>query len=224
MDGNLRSRSLAMAPVLAQVVDVADPLGAHRIKVRLLAYAGGDDQASEVWARVAMPVAGSGYGCLFLPDVDDQVLVVHLNGDPREPVVVGALHHPQARPFHEPVEGGQVKRWSITGHQGTRIAVDESGPATVTIETPGGVTIEVSDGGSKVRTTNGSSTVTLDPSGVSIEAAGQVKVQAAQVSVSAGMVQVDAGIARFSGVVQCDTLISTTVVASTYTPGAGNIW
>ena len=41
---------------------------------------------------------------------------------------------------------------------------------------------------------------------------------------AAGMVQVDAGLSKFSGVVQCDTLISNAVVSSSYTPGAGNIW
>jgi hypothetical protein len=29
---------------------------------------------------------------------------------------------------------------------------------------------------------------------------------------------------KFSGVVQCDTLIASSVVGSSYTPGAGNIW
>jgi hypothetical protein len=38
------------------------------------------------------------------------------------------------------------------------------------------------------------------------------------------MVKVDAGMSTFSGVVKCDTLISNTVISSTYTPGAGNIW
>jgi hypothetical protein len=28
----------------------------------------------------------------------------------------------------------------------------------------------------------------------------------------------------FSGIVQCDTIIATTVVGTTYTPGAGNVW
>jgi hypothetical protein len=37
------------------------------------------------------------------------------------------------------------------------------------------------------------------------------------------MMQVDAGMARFSGVVQCDTLIANSVVSSSYTPGAGNL-
>ena len=41
---------------------------------------------------------------------------------------------------------------------------------------------------------------------------------------SAGMVNVEAGMSKFSGVVKCDTLIATTVVATSYTPGAGNIW
>jgi hypothetical protein len=35
---------------------------------------------------------------------------------------------------------------------------------------------------------------------------------------------VDAAMATFSGVVQCQTLIATTVVGTSYTPGAGNVW
>jgi hypothetical protein len=38
------------------------------------------------------------------------------------------------------------------------------------------------------------------------------------------MVEVDAGMAKFSGVVECDTLIASSVVAASYTPGAGNVW
>ncbi len=49
-------------------------------------------------------------------------------------------------------------------------------------------------------------------------------VQAAQVKVSAALVTVDAGMAKFSGVVKCETLLTNAVVSSSYTPGAGNIW
>ena len=38
------------------------------------------------------------------------------------------------------------------------------------------------------------------------------------------MVTVNAGMSKFSGVVQCDTVISNSVMSATYTPGAGNIW
>ena len=79
---------------------------------------------------------------------------------------------------------------------------------------PGNVAIEDSNGNS----------VKLEVAGITITAAMKVTVNAAQVAVSAGLVQVDAGMSKFSGVVQCDTLIATTVIAATYTPGAGNIW
>ena len=46
---------------------------------------------------------------------------------------------------------------------------------------------------------------------------------AAAVEINAGMVEVDAGMSRFRGVVQCDTLIANSVVASSYTPGVGNV-
>jgi hypothetical protein len=38
------------------------------------------------------------------------------------------------------------------------------------------------------------------------------------------MVTVDAGMAKFSGVIQADTLIAKSVVSSSYTPGVGNVW
>jgi hypothetical protein len=38
------------------------------------------------------------------------------------------------------------------------------------------------------------------------------------------MVTVDAAMAKFSGVVKCEVLIATSVVGTSYTPGAGNVW
>ena len=58
---------------------------------------------------------------------------------------------------------------------------------------------------------------------VLLQADGAVEVAASQVHISAGMLTVDAGMSKFSGVVKCDTLITNTVVAATYTPGAGNL-
>jgi hypothetical protein len=37
-------------------------------------------------------------------------------------------------------------------------------------------------------------------------------------------VDVNAVVAKFAGVVQCDTLVANSVVAASYVPGAGNIW
>ena len=64
----------------------------------------------------------------------------------------------------------------------------------------------------------------LGMSGITITASAKVTINASQVAVSAGMVTVDAAMSKFSGVVQCDTMISNSVISASYTPGAGNIW
>jgi hypothetical protein len=38
------------------------------------------------------------------------------------------------------------------------------------------------------------------------------------------MVTMDSAMVKCSGVVKCETLIATSVVGTSYTPGAGNIW
>ena len=69
-----------------------------------------------------------------------------------------------------------------------------------------------------------SNSVTFETSGVTVTAAAKVTVQASQVAISAALVTVEAGMAKFSGVVQADTVITNSVVSASYTPGAGNIW
>jgi uncharacterized protein involved in type VI secretion and phage assembly len=208
---------------LARVTDVNDPESLARVKVELYAF----DTTSDValWARVASPFAGSGRGGFFIPQVDDEVLVVFVNGDARAPVVVGGLWNGSAQPPEQ--LNGKVDRWTITGKAGTRIAIVEESDATCTVEcsTPGGVKLKMTDeGGGKVQIDCAGNTVVIDTQGVSVQAAAKVKVQAASVEVSAGMVKVDAAMSKFSGVVQCDTLITNSVVSTSYTPGAGNIW
>ena len=91
--------------------------------------------------------------------------------------------------------------------------------------TPGGVRAELTDeGGGRIELEAAGSRIKLDSSGVEVVAAAKVTVQASQVEVSAGQVSVNAAVAAFSGIVQCNTLITTSVVSSSYTPGAGNVW
>ena len=53
---------------------------------------------------------------------------------------------------------------------------------------------------------------------------GKLVVNASTVEATTAMLSVNAGLAKFSGVVQADTLIANSVVSASYTPGAGNIW
>lgn len=208
---------------LARVTDVNDPLNLARVKVEL--YVADTERDVSLWARVACPFAGDRRGGFFIPDVNDEVLVVFVNGDPRAPVVVGGLWNGSADPPEQ--LNGRVDRWTITGKAGTKISIIEESDATATIkcETPGGVTLTITDeAGGKVEVVGASNTITVDGGGVSVQAAAEVSVQASTVRVSAGSVTVDSAIATFSGVVSCNVLQATSVISSSYTPGAGNIW
>ncbi len=211
---------------LGQVEMVDDPEGLGRVRLRLLAFDGSEQQDAALWARVAVPFAGDGRGAFLIPDVGDEVLVTLINGDPRQPVVIGSLWNGNARP-PEPTPGSAIDRWSFTGKAGTRIAIEEPAAAEATIRftTPGGVSGELTDsGGGRVEFRLAGTTVTCEPQGVTVETGGTVKVQASQVEISAGMLTVNAGLSKFSGVVQADTVITNSVVSASYTPGAGNIW
>jgi uncharacterized protein involved in type VI secretion and phage assembly len=215
-------------PYLAKVVSVQDPDNLARVQVRLYSFDGVTDQDAALWARVALPFAGDKRGCFMLPDVGDEVLVVFVNGDSRFPVVVGGLWN-GATGIPETLGGDRVDRWTITGKAGTRIAIEEqtSGQPTIKFTTPGGITGTLTDdSGGKIELSLAGSTtsITLDSSGVSVQTSSNVQVQASQINVTAGQVSVTAAMSQFSGVVQCDTLIATTVVGTTYTPGAGNVW
>jgi hypothetical protein len=102
---------------------------------------------------------------------------------------------------------------------------DTDGQEKLTLETPGGqkVTLKDGPGAVTIEDSNGNS-VKLESSGITITASAKVTINASTATISAGMLTVDAGMSKFSGVIKCDTLITNSVVSSSYTPGAGNIW
>lgn len=73
----------------------------------------------------------------------------------------------------------------------------------------GGAPGDIGGGGDSQSLSAGGSNVTVDASGVTI---------------TGGIVNIDAPMVRAAGVLQSDTLITNSVVSSSYTPGAGNIW
>ena len=214
---------------LGRVISVEDPEDLARVQVRLMSTPEGvGDADAALWARVAVPIAGGGRGAFLLPDVDDEVALVFVNGDPRQPLVIGGLWSGTARPPEQlGGSGSRVDRYTLTGRRGSRIAIVEEtdGQATLSLSTPGAesVTLTQTSGG-KLTLEAAGNKVTLDTKGVSIETPLTVKVSASRVEVSAAQVQVDAAMSTFAGIVKCDVLQATTVVATTYTPGAGNVW
>jgi uncharacterized protein involved in type VI secretion and phage assembly len=209
---------------VAVVTDNQDPNSVGRVKVRLPWSPDAGGERYETWARVATMMAGANRGTWFVPDPDDEVLVAFEGGDPRRPVVLGAMWNGSDQPA-EQMASGNPKRTILTG-AGIRITLDDSaGAVSLLLETPGGQRLRLDDSPPTVTVEDASgNSIKLETSGITIVAAAQVKIQASTAEVTASMVTVNAGMSKFSGVVQCDTLITNTVVSAAYTPGAGNIW
>ena len=102
----------------AIVVDNQDPESRYRVKVKFPWMLEADakyvdtpdkEEMHSTWCRVTSFLAGSNKhggaatdeirGAFFLPEVDDEVLVAFMNGDFREPVVLGQLHNGKDLPM-----------------------------------------------------------------------------------------------------------------------------
>jgi uncharacterized protein involved in type VI secretion and phage assembly len=197
------------------------------VKVKLPWSPDGSNGAGyEAWARVATLMAGKNRGTWFVPDVNDEVLVVFAAGDARQPFVVGALWNGQDSPPETMDGAGNNFKKVVRSRNGVKITLDDQdGQEQLILETPGGQKVTLKDGPGSVaiEDSNGNS-IRLETAGITVTASAKVTVNASTVAISAGMVTVDAGMSRFSGVVQADTVITNSVVSASYTPGAGNIW
>src|SRR5438105_14251117 len=75
----------------ALVTDIKDPDNQGRVKVTLPWSPDTGSDRYEAWARLATLFAGNNRGSWFIPDVNDEVLLVFEGGDPRRPYVIGGL-------------------------------------------------------------------------------------------------------------------------------------
>jgi uncharacterized protein involved in type VI secretion and phage assembly len=211
----------------ATVADITDPDDQGRVQIRLPWAPDPSGGSYEVWARLATLMAGGNRGTWFIPDVGDEVLVAFEAGDPSRPYVVGSLWNGQDSPPEQMDGSGENNLKTILSRQGVRMTMDDTdGAVQLRLETPGGQKITLSDQDSSlvVEDATGNS-IRLETSGITIDAVTKVTISAsAEVEIRAGMVTVNSGFSQFSGVVQCSTLISNSVVSASYTPGAGNVW
>ena len=219
------NRLVGVYPAL--VTDVQDPDGQGRVQVSLPFVNPAEGPAAAAWARLATFMAGNNRGSWFIPEVNDEVLVAFLAGDARHPVVIGALWNGEDSPPESMDTENNLR--SITSRSGHRLLFDDSaGGEKVVLETKGGHRLVLDDaaGGTVTVSHSGGATITVDAAGtVSVSALSQVAITApAGMTIRAAQLKVDAGMADFSGVVRSSALITGSVIASAYTPGAGNIW
>ncbi len=210
----------------ALVSDVRDPDSQGRVKVTLPWAPDSGGSRYEAWARLATLMGGNNRGSWFVPDVNDEVLVVFEAGDPRHPYVIGGLWNGRDAPPVSMDGSGKNDKKVLRSRNGIVITLDDSdGRETLKLETPAGqkVTLKDGPGSVEIADSNGNS-IKLEASGITVTASAKVKISASTMEISAGMLTVNAGMSKFSGVIKADTVITNSVVSASYTPGAGNIW
>ena len=80
------------------VSDVNDPGKEGRIKIKMPWF---DPLMETEWCRVRQFYAGNGYGAFFIPNVGDEVLIAFIQGDMRQPIILGGLYNGVDKPPSE---------------------------------------------------------------------------------------------------------------------------
>ena len=123
--------------VTALVTANDDQLG--RVKLR---FPWLDPDYESDWARVARFEAGADSGAIFIPQVDDEVLVGFEFGDIDHPVVLGGLHNGVDKPRLGDglFDNGKVKRRGFVSRSGHVLVFHDGTGAD-----PSGISLQTSD-------------------------------------------------------------------------------
>jgi uncharacterized protein involved in type VI secretion and phage assembly len=211
----------------ALVTNIQDPDGQGRVAVRLPWSPDTGSERYETWARLAVFMAGNNRGSWFVPERDDEVLVAFEGGNPRRPYVIGALWNGRDRAPESMDGAGRNNLKVLRSRNGVKVTLDDQdGQEKLICETPGGQKLTLKDGAGVVEIvdSNGNS-IKMETSGITINTSGRLTLNASSVTITAGSLTANAGTSTFSGPVIGSVSVQTpSVMAASYTPGAGNIW
>lgn len=212
------TRHFGVYPAL--VTDVVDPQSLGRVQVKL-PWLGKDAGGQDVraWATLCTPYADDDQGIQVMPAVGTEVVLAFEAGDLRRPYVVGATWNGKEKLPATPAQANDVRIWKT--RSGSKLEFDDkSGGEKVTLSMKSGHTLVLDDGAQQVQLRHKNGCV------VTLTAAGAIQITAnSTVEVTAAALNVHCPTATFDGIVNCTTLTaSASVVAPSFTCGAGNVW
>lgn len=150
-----------------------DPEGEERVKVRLPII---DKENEGVWARLTTLDGGDSRGWVFRPELGDEVIVGFLNGDPRDPIILGSVYS-SAKPSPIPAEEENNIKGFVSRSE-MKFTFDDD-KVIVSTETPNGNKIILSeDEGSILIEDENGNKIELTPDGINMESAGDIKIKA----------------------------------------------
>jgi len=198
--------------VIGIVTNNKDPDNMGRVKVKFPCLPTNEGTNIEsTWARIVSPMAGSGRSFMFLPEVNDEVLIGFERGDVQHPFVMGQLWNGKDAPplnANQIVAGdGKVKQRILKTLSGHTLTFDDSEEAAkitiidktnnnkitidsvtnlITIESKeGDITVESKQGNVNLKASAGK--ITLDAKEIEIKSAtsGKVEVTTLELKASA---------------------------------------
>jgi uncharacterized protein involved in type VI secretion and phage assembly len=172
----------AIAP--GKVTNNLDAIGEGRVQVHLPSRPSFDP-----WARIAAVGGGSGRGFLWIPQIDDEVLVAFNQNDERDAYILGGLWSTLDRPPLLAPPEFLVKRkikTGMAGGVGHEVEFDDALQSiTITSSTKQKITIDPL----KIELTNlaGTVTISLDnkTQSITIQAVNSIELKAAQIKLQA---------------------------------------
>lgn len=177
------------------VVRNNDTQGQGRIKVKVPAL--GRDEEIAAFAYPVSPFAGDQHGFFFPPEVGSCVWVAFEGGNPSLPIYLGGWWTNPTRtatggrvPVEANTKGEVPTVREIRTKAGHRVIFDDGARGGITIQTPGGVIVNLNDADNQLNITA--------PTEILIKTQ-TAKVQATSASVSASMVSVTANTASITG-------------------------
>ena len=132
-----------------KVISTKDPDAMGRVQVKLEGFT---EELELPWLRLLNPYASASFGWVFLPEADDEVLVLKGAGDNFNYMfVLGSLYNGVNKPSYSDDDGKNITKQIITrsGHEFT--FCDKDGEEKITLQTPEGkLMLEMDQKGVKI--------------------------------------------------------------------------
>jgi len=137
-----------------------------------------NDTTEFLWARLASFYASSGFGAFFYPEVDDEVILGFINGNPAYPVILGSLYSSALQPPETISDSDNNIKTLMTRSQLQFKFDDEN--VVMTMLTPNNNTIIISDEDEGITITDqNSNQIQMNADGITIESKSAMTIKAA---------------------------------------------
>ncbi|MBU0654307.1 MAG: phage tail protein [Gammaproteobacteria bacterium] len=175
-DGNARGLAIG------RVTDNKDPQGLARVRVRLPWQ---PESQQSYWARLAVPMALAGQGFVWIPEVDEEVLVGFEMGDLTHPCILGSLWNGKSKPPENNSDGKNDHRL-IRTRANSELRFFDGNPPSVELSLADGKHLKMDDQGIVIEDGQGNRIEIKSGSGaLEIKSNTQIKLESPSISIKA---------------------------------------